>query len=136
MQGAAPDDGIKNGDETDVDCGGTKAPKCGVDKGCATSDDCGSDACSYAKKCVEFKSCTGHFGGDTCGAGETGEAGAKHESCCATVQGSGGKRVGKYHVTAGRMRAFVERFGGNLQQWARRARPDGTTPGPTSSRRR
>ncbi len=120
----SPDDKIKNGDETDVDCGGTKAPKCGVDEGCATSDDCASDACSYAKKCVEFKSCTGHFGGDTCGAGETGEAGAKHESCCATAQTSGGKRVGKYHVTAGRMRAFVERFGGNLKQWAN-ASPSG-----------
>ncbi|MBX3208528.1 MAG: hypothetical protein KF764_26080 [Labilithrix sp.] len=113
----APDDGIKNGDETDIDCGGSKAPKCAVDKGCKADEDCDSDACSYAQKCVEFKSCTGHFGGDTCGAGETGEAGAKHESCCATAS-SNGKRIGKYHVTAGRMRAFVERFGGNLRQWA------------------
>jgi hypothetical protein len=118
----APDDGLKNGDETDVDCGGSKAPKCGVDKGCAKDDDCSSAACSYANKCVEFKSCTSHFGGDTCGAGETGEATAQHESCCATVTNSAGTRIGKYQVTAGRMRAFVERFGGNLQQWA------GTSP--------
>jgi hypothetical protein len=115
----APDDGIKNGDETDVDCGGSKAPKCRADKACSKNADCASDACSYAKKCVEFPSCTGHFGGDTCGEGETGEAGAKHESCCATVSDTaGGVRVGKYYVTAGRMRAFVERFDGNLQAWA------------------
>ncbi|MBX3262031.1 MAG: hypothetical protein KF782_20270 [Labilithrix sp.] len=120
----SPTDGIKNGDETDVDCGGAKAPKCGVDKGCKADDDCQSEACSYAKKCVAFKSCTGHFGGDTCGAGETGSADAKHESCCATATLSNGTRVGKYHVTAGRMRVFVERFGGNLQQWAETS-PDG-----------
>jgi hypothetical protein len=119
----SPDDKVKNGDETDVDCGGSKAPKCGFDKGCASSEDCSSEACSYAKRCTEFKSCTGHFGGDTCGAGETGEAGAKHESCCATVTNSAGKRVGKYHVTAGRMRAFVERYGGNLQRWAATSPP-------------
>ena len=120
----APDDKIKNGDETDVDCGGTKAPKCGTDKACESNADCASDACSYAKKCAEFKSCTGHFGGDTCGTGETGEATAKHESCCKTVTHSSGKRIGKYLVTAGRMRAFVERYGGNLQQWASTS-PDG-----------
>ncbi|MDF2695722.1 MAG: Tryptophan synthase alpha chain, partial [Labilithrix sp.] len=105
-----------------VDCGGPSAPKCAVDKGCASDDDCTSAACSYAKKCIEFKSCTGHFGGDTCGVGETGDTTAKHESCCTTVTNSAGTRIGKYHVTAGRMRAFVERFAGNLQQWA------GTSP--------
>jgi hypothetical protein len=114
----APDDKIKNGDETDVDCGGSKAPKCDVAKGCANDEDCTSGACSYAQKCVESPSCTGHFGGDTCGEGETGTADAKHESCCATVTNSKGLRIGKYHITAGRMRAFIERYNGNLQQWA------------------
>lgn len=113
----APDDNIKNGDETDVDCGGATAPKCAADKACAKNEDCASSACSYAKKCVAFPSCTGHFGGDTCGPGDTGTGEAKHESCCATVE-SGGTTIGKYLVTAGRMRAFVERFSGNLQQWA------------------
>jgi hypothetical protein len=113
-------DGVKNGDESDVDCGGTttKAPKCANDKGCAKNEDCTSGSCSYAKKCVEFPSCVGHFGGDTCGAGETGAPDAKHESCCATAKLSGGTRVGKYEITAGRMRAFVERFNGDLQSWA------------------
>jgi len=121
----APDDGVKNGDETDVDCGGSKAGKCETGKGCAAHADCASDACSYLKKCVEYKGCTAHFGGDTCGAGETGAADAKHESCCTTVKvadrpgGQGGAfEIDKYHLTAGRMRAFVERFDGNLKAWA------------------
>jgi hypothetical protein len=116
----APDDGAKNGDETDVDCGGTQAPKCAAGKGCATNEDCATGGCGYDKKCVAAHalSCTGHFGGDTCGAGDTGAAGAAHESCCTTVTNSRGLQIGKYLVTAGRMRAFVERFGGNLQQWA------------------
>src|SRR5690606_23237595 len=110
-QPPGPDDGIKNADETDVDCGGKKAPKCAVGKGCKAHSDCTSDACAHDGKCVAMKSCTGHFGGDTCGAGDTGTPGAKHESCCTTVsvddrsQGQGGAfRIDKYHVTAGRMR--------------------------------
>ncbi len=121
----APDDGMKNADETDVDCGGTKAPKCATGKGCATDGDCASDACTYDKKCTDAKSCTGHFGGDTCGAGETGAAGAQHESCCTragvtdrpAAQG-GPFEIDKYLATAGRMRAFVERYQGNLKAWA------------------
>ncbi|MBS2015016.1 MAG: hypothetical protein JST00_19145 [Deltaproteobacteria bacterium] len=117
-----PDDGIKNADETDVDCGGAKAPKCSVGKSCSKHDDCGSDACSYAKKCVEAKGCTAHAGGDTCGEGESGTAGAKHESCCTTVPipdyPGGAIEMDKFHVTAGRMRAMIERYDGNLQAWA------------------
>lgn len=118
----APDDGVKNGDETDIDCGGSNAPQCGVGKGCKVLADCASDACAYDGKCVEFKSCTGHFGGDTCGAGETGTSEAKHESCCTNVaindRPAGAFKMDKYQITAGRMRAFVERWGGNLQAWA------------------
>ena len=121
----APDDGAKNGDETDIDCGGTKAPKCAIAKACATNGDCVSDACSYDKKCVELKGCTGHSGGDTCGVGETGAADAVHESCCKRVDitdrpaGKGGPfTIDKYYVTAGRMRAFAERWQGNLKAWA------------------
>jgi hypothetical protein len=62
-------------------------------------------------------SCKVHFGGDTCGSGEVGEAGAKHESCCRSLEVPGyvdpaqpGKKVylDKYEVTAGRVRAFVD----------------------------
>jgi len=120
-----PDDGAKNGDETDVDCGGKKAPACAVGKGCSEHGDCASDACAFDKTCVTYKGCTAKAGGATCGEGETGTAGAKHESCCATVAipdrpaGQGGAfEIDKYLVTAGRMRAFVERFEGNLKAWA------------------
>ena len=121
----SPTDGAKNGDETDVDCGGTKAPKCAVGKGCGAHGDCASAACSYEKKCVAFKGCVAHFGGDTCGEGETGASDAKHESCCTTVDvadrpaGQGGAfKIDKYLLTAGRMRAFAERYQGNLKKWA------------------
>jgi hypothetical protein len=113
-------DKVKNGDESDVDCGGTttSAPKCGVGKTCAKDADCASDGCDYAGKCALRRSCTRHFGGDTCGIGDTGEAGARHESCCTTISfQSGGRQINldKYDVTAGRMRAFVERTNGNLR---------------------
>jgi hypothetical protein len=114
----SPTDNVKNGDETDVDCGGSKAPKCAADKACGSDADCTSAACSYQKKCVTAPSCTGHFGGDTCGAGETGTADAKHESCCTRVSIDGQFQADKYLLTAGRMRAFVERYKGDLKTWA------------------
>src|SRR4051794_35434171 len=39
------DDGVADGKETDVDCGGPCAAKCAVDKGCAKDADCSSDVC-------------------------------------------------------------------------------------------
>lgn len=44
-------DGKKNNGETDVDCGGPNAKKCGVGKSCATGPDCGLGYCP-ATKCV------------------------------------------------------------------------------------
>ena len=113
-------DGVKNGDESDVDCGGTTtgAPKCGVGKACSAHGDCASDGCGYAKKCVAGRSCTQRMGGDTCGSGEVGDPFAAHESCCATagIAGSAAK-VDKYLVTAGRMRAFIERTNGDVKSF-------------------
>ena len=40
-----PADGAKNGDETDVDCGGTRSPACADLKGCISSIDCKSGVC-------------------------------------------------------------------------------------------
>lgn len=48
-QEPAPDDGVKNADESDVDCGGAKAPKCADEKTCATRADCASDVCDAGK---------------------------------------------------------------------------------------
>ena len=38
-------DGIKNQDETDIDCGGTKCAKCGFKKSCSINTDCSSNLC-------------------------------------------------------------------------------------------
>ncbi len=115
-------DGIKNGTETDVDCGGgapTNAPACALGKACATHDDCTSEACSESTKtCVADKSCAVHLGGDTCG--PNGD-----ENCCTRlpVPTANNVQLDKYVVTAGRMRAFVERTGGNIRGWIQGNRP-------------
>jgi hypothetical protein len=130
-------DGVKDGTETDVDCGGANAPKCAEGQGCLVDSDC-DVACSYAHKCVAAPSCATHLGGDTCGIGEVGEPGAKHESCCRSLPVPGytdpahpGKKVylDKYEVTAGRIREFVARLaaanGGNpdVKTWIATHRP-------------
>ncbi len=132
--GSAParsDDGIQNGSETDVDCGGSSAPKCAVGKKCLVDDDC-NVACNYAKRCIDTPSCKQHLGGDTCGPGEVGEPGAQHESCCRTLKVPGysdamhpGKTVylDRYEITTGRVRAFLAamsaKYGGrpNVRAW-------------------
>lgn len=113
---ARPDDGILNGGETDIDCGGPRAPACATGKTCVEDDDCAVGACSYQGKCIDEPSCKPHLGGDTCGLGEVGEEDAKHESCCRTLPVKGftdkahpGKKVylDKYEITNGRVRAFL-----------------------------
>ncbi len=42
---ATCNDGAKNGDETDVDCGGGTCPACDTLKGCSANSDCSSDVC-------------------------------------------------------------------------------------------
>jgi plastocyanin len=49
-------DGAKNGGETDVDCGGACAAKCGVGKGCASGADCSGGICS-AGACAQINGC-------------------------------------------------------------------------------
>ena len=39
-------DGIKNGTETDVDCGGGSCPRCATGKTCASRNDCASARCA------------------------------------------------------------------------------------------
>lgn len=48
-------DGVQNGDETDVDCGGS-CPACGVGSRCTTSSDCGGAYCA-ARTCRQYASC-------------------------------------------------------------------------------
>jgi len=51
----ACDDGIKNGHETDVDCGGPRCNKCADTKKCGTLSDCLSGVCTSS---VCIKGCT------------------------------------------------------------------------------
>jgi hypothetical protein len=46
---AAANDGFKNGDESDVDCGGGAAPKCNVANTCRAASDCASGVCAGAR---------------------------------------------------------------------------------------
>ena len=131
------DDGIKNGTETDIDCGGVSGKKCADSRACLADADC-IGACNYAKKCVDAPSCKPRLGGDTCGSGDVGQVGAAHESCCRTLPVAGftdaarpGKTVylDKYEITAGRVRAFLESiantYGGvpNVKAWIASAPP-------------
>jgi len=49
--GAAPTssctNGLRDGTETDVDCGGRACPACGVDLGCVAGTDCASGFCAW-----------------------------------------------------------------------------------------
>lgn len=135
--GPGATNGVKDGKETDVDCGGGSAPKCAEGKSCLADADCES-ACSYAKKCVSAPSCRPHLGGDTCGEGEVGQPGAKHESCCRSLPVPGfadpthpGKTVylDKYEITAGRVRAWIEQLAAenagkpDVRGWIAKQRP-------------
>jgi len=51
-------DGIKNGSETDVDCGGSTCPKCANGKLCSAGGDCTSGFCSPTGVCAAAPSCT------------------------------------------------------------------------------
>ncbi len=126
-----PDDGIKNGDETDVDCGGSKAPKCAIGKTCGVGADCASRGCSYEHVCIDRPSCSPHYGGDTCGGGEPDEPDAQHESCCRSIElpmWDGAVLMDKYHVTAGRMRVFLDAVNGDVRAFVKAHRPLGWDP--------
>ncbi len=139
----SPTDGVKNGTETDTDCGGGPLthgaetvpanPGCAPTQKCVADPDCASSVCAVNKICVEAPSCRQIHGGQTCGAGEFGQPGALHESCCKTLpvpgltmeQGGVTKQVylDKYEITAGRVREWVadikRQFAGvpNVKAW-------------------
>ena len=124
-----------NGNETDVDCGGDPAHPCATGKKCKLGGDCTSQGCDYNFKCANARSCTGHYGGDTCGTGGEGGVGAAAwESCCTTIPvmtASGGTvYMDKYPVTAGRMRAFLENesIKYNVRAFVKSVQDAGTMP--------
>jgi hypothetical protein len=128
------DDGIKNGTETDVDCGGgapTNAKRCAADQLCTTHSDCASQGCDDRGRCAVGRTCTQKLGGRTCGPGEVvnGEPAPGHESCCVRVPIPGtDKRMDKYMITAGRMRQFVMQQDGKIRDWVSQANIPGWQP--------
>lgn len=52
LANASCGDSIKNQDETDVDCGGTRCPKCADTKNCNQSSDCISNFCNNNHICT------------------------------------------------------------------------------------
>lgn len=132
----SPTDGIRNGTETDVDCGGADlaTPRCSLYAGCAVDADCAKGRClpgPGGARCQTAPSCTGAPGTRTCGL-------AGDEDCCAspavpagTVQRLGAWenqawhptkvsafKLDKFEITVGRMRAFFQAMGGNLRAHA------------------
>jgi hypothetical protein len=120
-------DGLANGTETDKDCGGgapTNAPKCVIDQKCKAGTDCTSGGCSVGlgNKCTLLSCATSEVAGiSSCGAKETGDPAAVHESCCKSLvlPTRTMKRLDKYEITAGRFRSFLTAIGptGNVRAW-------------------
>ena len=136
--------GRKDGDESDVDCGGTAdpdtlvvPPRCADDLGCTGDTDCKSTFCNTSlQKCVAGRSCKAAVanatsGIVTCGKRETNDVTKVHESCCRTLPlpVTTTVRLDKYEVTSGRMRQFIETVGPNLRQWAKNEIANGTPTG-------
>lgn len=91
---------------------------------CKDQIDCTVGGCDYTGHCIKEISCVLHHGGDTCGAGEDTDFGLNpkpasgEESCCTSVPIAGTNyTLDKYLITAGRMRAFVNKFSGNLRSF-------------------
>jgi alpha-tubulin suppressor-like RCC1 family protein len=61
---ASCSDQVRNGDETDVDCGGPTCPKCPLGASCGTAVDCQSGTCCG-------KACVGPFAGIAAGGNHT-----------------------------------------------------------------
>lgn len=75
--GASCADGTRNGDETDVDCGGS-CPRCSLGKNCLTRDDCDSAICTgldgsvlTCQTCTPGTVCAGEEIGPKCGCDQT-----------------------------------------------------------------
>ena len=118
-------DGIQNGDESDVDCGGLAGKECGAGLKCTKAADCASGGCSYAKICAPKQSCTAQHGGDTCLKDD-----GTTESCCTQVTvpevakyTGAAFTVDKYLATAGRMRAFLTAVNGNVRAYITANKP-------------
>jgi hypothetical protein len=76
-QTATCSDGVRNGDETDVDCGGTVCPGCANGGSCQSDGDCKSGVCNSGT-CAECRNGETRSTADACGYSDRGTL---NESC-------------------------------------------------------
>jgi MYXO-CTERM domain-containing protein len=74
-QAPSCDDGVKNGEESDVDCGGESCEPCNVKLECAADEDCESNVCTRGM-CMAATCSDGVENGDEDGVDCGGECGA------------------------------------------------------------
>lgn len=111
----SPDDGVQNGTETDVDCGGTgPAKRCAARRSCKSHGDCESNGCAFDGTCAIAPTCTSLAGGQSCGPND----GLTKQNDCCERAAVGSYTVDKYLVTAGRMRTFLKRLDGKVRDFA------------------
>jgi hypothetical protein len=72
-------DGVKNGSETDVDCGGGTCPRCGAGQICNSRDDCATGRCvsTVCQQCANAGDCGFEANGATACACRTTSTGQK-----------------------------------------------------------
>lgn len=73
--GSTCTDGVKNGDETGIDCGGS-CPVCATDQGCHTASDCATGFCDNDAASPTGKSCA------TCPVGQSTSCGSDDSGLC------------------------------------------------------
>lgn len=78
-------DAIKNGTETDVDCGGATCPKCGNGKSCLAGTDCTSGNCSGGV-CVALSNGTACTTASQCASGNCVDGVCCNTACGGTCQ--------------------------------------------------
>ena len=131
-QAPIPTDGVQNGGETDVDCGGGAppggdgAPLCAYGKACLLASDCSANGCTPPGGATNEGICTlpscataSPAGITSCGTGETGDPAAVHDSCCTSLvlPTRTTRRLDKYEITAGRYRTFITAAGPNIRSF-------------------
>jgi hypothetical protein len=107
--GANCTDGLKNGSETDVDCGGSSCGACADSRACGGATDCASKVCTnqicQAATCMDAiknadevdVDCAGHCGNDSC---KTGQMCTNNSQCASHMCGGAGTCVAAKRVFA------------------------------------
>ncbi len=120
--------GRKDGEETDLDCGGrvtdpdtnATVARCVDDKACKVDSDCSGFCNPTTKKCTAGRSCGTVAAADTAGITTCGLTDPTvQESCCRSLPlpTTTTVRLDKYEVTAGRFRKFIETVGPDVRGW-------------------